>query len=120
MSSHDREISAGATLWGIHKDDVDIRLNGKSARLYASQGQQRSLALGLKLSESRISMRDTGEEPVLLLDDVFSELDATRREYLTERMKRGQVIMTACGDVDLGTSVNVINVEKGNYLPYGK
>jgi recombinational DNA repair ATPase RecF len=46
---------------------------------------------------------------------VFSELDATRREYLTERMKRGQVIMTACGDVDLGTSVNVINVEKGKY-----
>ena len=120
MSSHEREIAAGATLWGIHKDDVDIRLNGKSARLYASQGQQRSLALGLKLSESRISMRDTGEEPVLLLDDVFSELDATRREYLTERMKRGQVIMTACGDVDLGTSVNVINVEKGKYLPCGK
>ena len=120
MSSHEREIAAGATLWGIHKDDVDIRLNGKSARLYASQGQQRSLALGLKLSESRISMRDTGEEPVLLLDDVFSELDGTRREYLTERMKRGQVIMTACGDVDLGANVNVINVEKGNYLPYGK
>ena len=120
MSSHDREIAAGATLWGTHKDDVDIRLNGKSSRIYASQGQQRSLALGLKLSESKISQRDTGEEPVLLLDDVFSELDAARREYLTERMKRGQVIVTACGDVELGTSVKVISVEKGCYLPQGK
>ena len=116
MTAHDREIAAGATLWGIHKDDIDIDLNGKSARLFASQGQQRSIALGLKLAESAISERDTGERPVLLLDDVFSELDSTRREYLTGRMNRGQVIMTSCGDVDLGNlGVNVITVENGRY-----
>ena len=116
MSFHDREIAAGATLWGIHKDDVDIRLNGRSARIYASQGQQRSLALGLKLAESAISAKAGGEEPVLLLDDVFSELDETRRRYLTERMKRGQVIMTACGDVDTGSeNVNVIRVSGGTF-----
>ena len=118
MSNHDREIGAGATLWGIHKDDIDIFLNGKSARLYASQGQQRSLSLGLKLAESAISREDTGEEPVLLLDDVFSELDPSRREYLTERMKRGQVIMTTCGDLNtVETAARIIHVENGNYAP---
>ena len=116
MSSHDREIYAGATLWGIHKDDLIIKLDGKNARNFASQGQQRSLALGLKLSEAAISASNTGENPVLLLDDVFSELDAERRGYLCERMKRGQVIMTACSDVDLRNEhVNVIRVEDGRY-----
>ena len=116
MSSHDREIYAGATLWGIHKDDLIIKLDGKNARNFASQGQQRSLALGLKLSEAAISASNTGESPVLLLDDVFSELDAERRGYLCERMKRGQVIMTACSDVDLKNEhVNVIRVENGKY-----
>ena len=116
MSSHDREIYAGATLWGIHKDDLVIRLDGKNARNFASQGQQRSLALGLKLSEAAISASNTGESPVLLLDDVFSELDAERRSYLCERMKRGQVIMTACSDVDLESeNVNVIEVKNGTY-----
>ncbi|MCQ2427016.1 MAG: DNA replication/repair protein RecF [Clostridia bacterium] len=116
MSNHDREIGAGATLWGIHKDDININLNGKSARIYASQGQQRSLALGLKLAESNISMNDTGERPVLLLDDVFSELDGARREYLTDRMKNGQVIMTACGDaIPEGTEARVIYTENGEF-----
>ncbi len=114
MSNHEREIGAQATLWGIHKDDVDIMLNGRSARLFASQGQQRSLSLGLKLSESAISENDSGEKPVLLLDDVFSELDSSRREYLTDRMKKGQVIMTTCGDLDtMKTAAKVIRVENG-------
>jgi len=118
MSFHDREIGAGATLWGTHKDDIDIFLNEKSARLYASQGQQRSLSLGLKLSESAISKDDTGEEPVLLLDDVFSELDSSRREYLTERMKRGQVIMTTCGDLNtVDTAARIIRTENGTFTP---
>ncbi len=116
MENHEREIAAGSTLWGIHKDDIEIELNGRSARFFASQGQQRSLALGLKLAESAISEADTGEKPVLLLDDVFSELDSARREYLTGRMTDGQVIMTSCGDVNLGgLGVNVIEVENGRY-----
>lgn len=113
-SNHDREIAAGATLWGVHKDDIEIKLNGKSARLFCSQGQQRSLALALKLSESAISAKDSGEEPVLLLDDVFSELDGERRGYLTERMKHGQVIITSCAEKSLGTAqVKVIKTENG-------
>lgn len=116
MTNHERELAAGSTLWGIHKDDVDIRLNGRPARLYASQGQQRSLALGLKLAEGAISRGDTGEEPVFLLDDVFSELDAERRGYLTGKLRDGQVIITACGDIDFGgADVNIIDVSAGNY-----
>ena len=120
MSNHDREIAFGATVWGTHKDDIDIDLNGKSARIYASQGQQRSLALSMKLAEGSISKKDTGEEPVLLLDDVFSELDASRREYLTEKMKNGQVIMTACGGIDPGkTGAKVIFAEDGRFSEQG-
>ena len=121
MSSHDREIAAGATLWGIHKDDMDLTLNGKSARLYGSQGQQRSLALGLKIAESAISYAATGEEPVLLFDDVFSELDASRREYLVSRLHGRQVLMTACGDtadVIAGKeNVSIVRVTDGKYAP---
>ena len=116
MSNHDREIAAGATLWGTHKDDIEICLNSENARLFCSQGQQRSLALSLKLAESAISARDSGELPVLLLDDVFSDLDGERREYLTERMKKGQVIITSCGNSDfVSGDVKVIRTEKGTY-----
>ena len=70
----------------------------------------------MKLAEGSISKKDTGEEPVLLLDDVFSELDASRREYLTEKMKNGQVIMTACGGIDPGkTGAKVIFAEDGRF-----
>ena len=81
-SSLEREIYAGTTLYGIHKDDIDIKINEKSARLFGSQGQQRSLALAMKLAEGEICLKETGDRPVLLLDDVLSELDKKRREYL--------------------------------------
>lgn len=96
MSSHDREIAMGSTLWGIHKDDLDIRLNGKSARIYGSQGQQRSLALAMKLAEGEITREEFKDYPVFLFDDVLSELDGARREYLLHKIKDKQVIMTAC------------------------
>ncbi|MBR6727406.1 MAG: DNA replication and repair protein RecF, partial [Clostridia bacterium] len=87
---------AGATLWGIHKDDIEVELNGHSARLFCSQGQQRSLALALKLAEGELCREEIGEYPVFLFDDVLSELDATRRDYLLSKMKDKQVIMTSC------------------------
>jgi len=92
----EREIAAGSTLWGIHKDDIEVSLNGHAARQFCSQGQQRSLALALKIAESEICASDCGEYPVLLLDDVLSELDGSRREYLLEHIKNKQVIMTTC------------------------
>ncbi len=115
---HEREIGAGATLWGIHKDDVRITLNGRPARLYASQGQQRSLALAMKLAEGWVSAYESGGDmPVFLFDDVLSELDAHRRDYLVKEMKGRQVIMTACDPsaADFGEDLNLIHVNSGRY-----
>lgn len=97
LSSHlEREVAAGATLYGTHKDDFEILLNGHSARLYASQGQQRSLSLALKIAEGEICFTDCGEYPVFLFDDVLSELDSSRRAFLLGHMEGKQVIMTSC------------------------
>ena len=114
---HEREIGAGATLWGIHKDDIEIQLNGKIARFYCSQGQQRSLSLAMKLAEGEIIKKYMGGDyPVFLLDDVFSELDSKRRAYLVNNLKDKQVIMTSCEPHDLD-GANVILVEDGVYSP---
>lgn len=113
-TSYDREIAAGATLYGIHKDDIDIKLNGKSARLYASQGQQRSLSLALKIAEGEICREEYGDYPVMLLDDVLSELDDGRRAYLMNELHSKQVIITSCERID-NDSARVIKVEKGKY-----
>ncbi|MBR6782762.1 MAG: DNA replication/repair protein RecF [Clostridia bacterium] len=115
---HDREIGAGATLWGVHKDDVRIYLNGRPARLYASQGQQRSLALAMKLAEGWVSAYESGGDmPVFLFDDVLSELDTHRRNYLVQEMRGRQVIMTACDPAaaDFGEAVHLIRVDSGRY-----
>ena len=92
----ERESAAGATLWGVHTDDVRLTLDGNDARLFASQGQQRSFALAMKLSEGEISRELSGEYPVFLLDDVFSELDASRRRYIMDRLSGRQIIVTSC------------------------
>ncbi len=112
--SYEREIAAGATLFGAHKDDIDIKLNGRSARLYASQGQQRSLSLALKIAEGEICREEYGDYPVMLLDDVLSELDEGRRRYLMRELHSKQVIITSCEKID-SDSARVIKVEKGKY-----
>lgn len=114
MNNHEREIGAGSTLWGIHKDDIEISINGKAARTFASQGQQRSLALALKLAEGEVSAEICGEKPVFLFDDVFSELDSTRRAYLSGKMKDRQVIMTTCEPSGIAGG-KIITVENGVY-----
>jgi len=111
----DREIRLGATLYGIHKDDIDITLNGNDAKLYASQGQQRSIALAMKLAEGELSRRISGEYPVFLLDDVLSELDFSRRSYVLSSLSDRQIIITSC-DADLfrdHTGAQIINVHNG-------
>ena len=110
----DREIGAGATLWGIHKDDIEILINGKSARVFGSQGQQRSLALAMKLAEGDICYAETGDRPVLLLDDVLSELDNIRRGFLLSKVNDRQVIITSCERIDFGRA-KIINAENGKY-----
>lgn len=115
MSHHDREIAAGSTLWGIHRDDLEIELNGKYARIFASQGQQRSIALAMKMAEGEISRSLTGGEyPVFLFDDVLSELDAGRRAYLLGEIRDRQVIMTSC-EIDTSLQNNTVYVENGTY-----
>jgi DNA replication and repair protein RecF len=116
MSAHDREIAQGATLFGVHKDDLEINLNGKSARIYGSQGQQRSLSITMKLAEGEICRTDCGEFPVFLLDDVLSELDGRRRAFLQSEMQERQVIMTTCEPIEKSPSVNVITVKNGEFF----
>lgn len=118
-SSHDREIGAGATLWGIHKDDIEIKLNGKNARIFASQGQQRSLTLTLKLAEGEICREEFGDYPIFLFDDVFSELDETRRDSLLLFGTDKQVIISTCEVGALGKieAQRKIRVENGKYIP---
>ncbi|MBQ2726508.1 MAG: DNA replication/repair protein RecF [Clostridia bacterium] len=101
MNNVEREVAAGVTLWGIHKDDVVLSLNGREARLYGSQGQQRSIVLSMKLAEAEIANRIGGEYPVILLDDVFSELDDSRRSYILDTLgsegdNTRQIIITSC------------------------
>ena len=81
---------------GPHRDDIEILINGISARVYGSQGQQRSCALALKLGEAEILKKVTGETPVALLDDVMSELDEQRQDYILNNIKDRQVFLTCC------------------------
>ncbi len=101
LSNIEREVAAGSTLWGIHKDEVALEINGREAKLYASQGQQRSIALAAKIAEAEISSRLSGEYPVILLDDVFSELDENRRRFILDSLDvssspQKQIIITSC------------------------
>jgi len=110
-------MSAGATLYGIHRDDVIIKLNGASARNFTSQGQQRSIALAIKLAEGEISRELMGEYPVFLFDDVLSELDSSRRQYMLSALTGRQIIMTTCEKslFDGARDIKLIHVEKGKY-----
>ncbi len=118
-TNHEKELGAEATLYGIHKDDVEIFLNGKEARLYCSQGQQRSLALALKLAEGEICRADCGEYPVFLFDDVLSELDSGRREYLLQKLSGKQVILTTCekAGFDNTSRIEVIDGHYEKFAP---
>lgn len=92
------ELEARQCLTGPHKDDLVVHINGLEAKTYASQGQTRTAALSLKLGCREIFYHDTGEWPVLLLDDVLSELDRRRQEFVLHRITGGQVFITCCED----------------------
>jgi DNA replication and repair protein RecF len=90
------DLAAGFSTLGPHRDDLQITQNQISARSYGSQGQQRSIVLALKLAEAQILMEKTGESPVIFLDDVMSELDAGRQDYLLNHLENRQVFITCC------------------------
>lgn len=93
----DVDLKMKTTSVGPHRDDLNIKSNGIDLRAYGSQGQQRTAALSLKLSEIDIYEKARGDRPVLLLDDVFSELDADRQQYLIESIKKTQTLLTCTG-----------------------
>jgi DNA replication and repair protein RecF len=90
------DIRTGVTNFGPHRDDIEILINGKNARAFGSQGQQRSAVLSLKLAEASVLKERMGEEPVILLDDVLSELDSKRQDFLLNELKGCQVFITCC------------------------
>lgn len=113
----EKEKIVGTSLVGAHRDDFDIFLGGRSAKNFCSQGQQRSIALSLKLAEGEISREECGEYPVFLLDDVLSELDRDRKNYVLSQLYGRQVIITSCDENDF-SGINGgkrIFVESGKY-----
>jgi DNA replication and repair protein RecF len=96
------EIDRGLTLVGPHRDELRLRLNDLDARTHASQGEQRSLALALRLAGHHVTAELTGATPVLLLDDVFSELDAARADALVRELPPGQTLLTTASAVPPG------------------
>ncbi len=90
------DLQTGTSTMGTHRDDILFSINGLSARNYGSQGQQRSIVLALKLAECNVIYETAGEQPVVLLDDVMSELDAERRDYLLNCLQDQQIFITCC------------------------
>ena len=113
----DKECRAGVTLYGPHRDDIKILINGTDSRLFASQGQQRSAVLSLKLSEGEVIREISGEYPVYLFDDVLSELDEVRKKYVLSSLCDRQIIITSCeSDEYKDFMANVIEVSGGKYV----
>lgn len=113
------EQARGSTLSGPHRDDLELLLDGKPARLFASQGQQRSIALSLKLAEVQFLTQKLGESPVLLLDDVLSELDLDRQAHLLALLdERVQTFVTSTHARDLAYKPDqIMRMDHGNLLP---
>ena len=92
------ELRSGLCLSGAHKDDLEIEINGAPARKFASQGQARTAAVSIKLAERALHFEDGKEYPILLLDDVLSELDAARQRFILGRIRHGQALITCCDE----------------------
>ena len=115
--NNEKEKTVGNTLYGPQRDDIDIYLSGLLARSYASQGQQRSIVLGMKLAEGEVIKEKIGEYPVFLLDDVLSELDEVRREYVIRGISDKQIIITSCFEENLNLRADrIISVSGGEYV----
>lgn len=114
--SRGSDLRAGFTTVGPHRDDIEVAIGGASARLFGSQGQQRSGVLALKLAEAQLLSAGYGEKPVILLDDVMSELDNSRRDYILNHMDGFQVFITCCEPEAITRLVSgrVFHIENGD------
>lgn len=115
-NNYDKDLRLGFTTVGPHRDDLDLTISGVDAKAYASQGQTRTAALSLKLAEVQIFKDLSGEYPILVLDDVMSELDLPRRKKLLKRIAGIQTILTCthAERVLYGAECKKIHVEKGH------
>ncbi len=98
LLSRKEDMFSGVTSIGPHRDDLEFKINGISARNFASQGQKRSVALSVKLAEAKVIEKNVGESPVILLDDVMSELDPSRQDFILNHIKGMQSFLTCCDD----------------------
>ncbi len=111
------DIKKGFTSNGIHRDDLDILINGKEAGIYGSQGQQRTSILSLKITELNIIYEEINEKPILLLDDFMSELDESRRKNLLNNISENQVFITCTDKIEISKSHNSLNrIENGKKM----
>ena len=117
-SHYHAELASGLCLSGPHKDDFIVEVNGRSARQFCSQGQVRTAALSLKLADREIHRSAVGEYPVMLLDDVLSELDPKRQEYVLNRISGGQVFITCCENdrLDQLQAGRLFHIQNGEVL----
>ncbi len=110
------EKNTGICYYGVHRDDVKIKINGKNAREFASQGQKRSAVLAMKLSEGDFLCESKLTMPIFLFDDILSELDEGRRDYIMSKLKGRQVVLTSCNEEFLKDAESVkINVKNGSF-----
>lgn len=115
-AKRDEDLRYQSTQAGIHRDDIIIKINGKNTRLFASQGQQRSAIINIKLAEVKLLREISGDRAVILLDDVFSELDETRSEFLLENLADYQTIITATNT----KSLENVSADKISYIKDGR
>ena len=116
MSHHRAEIESGQCLTGPHKDDFTVSLSSIDLKAYGSQGQTRTAAISLKLAQRELMTREWGEEPVLLLDDVSSELDQGRQDFILNQIVSGQVFITCCEPGRFTKLGKTIEIEKGKVI----
>jgi DNA replication and repair protein RecF len=110
------ELSSMQCLTGPHKDDFDVSLNGVNLKAYGSQGQTRTAAISLKLAQRQLMAKEWGEEPVLLLDDVLSELDPRRQDFVLNQIEQGQVFITCCEPGRFTKLGKTIEIKQGSIV----
>ena len=110
------EVETAQCLTGPHKDDFDVSLSGINLKSYGSQGQTRTAAISLKLAQRELMGREWGEEPVLLLDDVLSELDPGRQDFVLNQIVSGQVFITCCEPGRFTRLGKTIEISKGTVI----
>ena len=117
LEAHYRaELETGQCLTGPHKDDFEIALSGIDLKAYGSQGQTRTAAISLKLAQRELMRREWGEEPVLLLDDVLSELDEKRQDFVLNQITSGQVFITCCEPGRFTKLGKTMEISKGQLM----